>query len=237
MHSPTRRQRDTLCISTGPSDTDDWDCYFSGGCRALEQLSVAELETVKTGNAHVKFEQYLCKNLRTSGLANFANAKDCAIKFLEIPGTSELRPSEENAYQVAHGQAMDVQVSMAGVDKELSTIDMKILEAATFDAHTEAFHQTGLKLKDMEVSSAVQTTDNTLVFASAKPDLVESEMVGKSFNIAYYHRAFEFGLCSKLQGSGAHAFAGVHDCSFRFVYNPAQEAATVLALAAPSASE
>jgi hypothetical protein len=47
-----------------------------------------------------------------------------------------------------------------------------------------------------------------------------TDVVLKDSQIASMHQAFEKAFCIKLQNSGMVNFANIHDCSFRFVYNP-----------------
>jgi hypothetical protein len=209
-----------------------------GICNIGETVSEADLLSVQVGNAHAKFQKSICKKLQATGIANFAQAKDCSVDILELPGTTDVRASMENAYEAAKGDSMRVEVAMVGIPAELSESDLKILNSAAFEAHNDAFHQTGMKLKDMDASSSLKVDGKTVVFATAHPDIFFDEIPsGKTFNLSFYHQSFEYALCSKLENSGSSTFANVGECSFRFVYNPAKEGIAIANAAQAAAAK
>jgi hypothetical protein len=66
------------------------------------------------------------------------------------------------------------------------------------------------------------------------PDGSGTDIVLKDSQIALMHQAFEKAFCTKLQNSGLTNFVNIHDCSFRFVYNPVGAISLFLLLLADS---
>ena len=146
--------------SPGDDPEDDWACYRLNICKRSwdddwYHWTMTDILAIKTGDLHTNFEKKLCTKLRASGVANFANAKDCAFNTFENPGSFNTRATKENAYEAANGKIMEADISLLGLDKELNKEEMKLLESFVFEAHNEAFLSTGYLLNDFEVSSSI----------------------------------------------------------------------------------
>mgnify|MGYP001801771013 CR=1 FL=1 len=88
------------------------------------------------------------------------------------------------------------------------------------------------------LSTAISPTgtdlDNAvLVFGHAHPTATE-EAEGESVNLDFLHKTFEHVFCTKLKNSDVGVFDSVHNCNFRFVYAPDDEAARTMKAAGVS---
>ena len=199
-------------------------------------MSEAQLALVQQRGLHANFEKSVCKMLRTSGNDNFANVKDCSFSVLETPGSFDIRFSEENAYESLNGSSADVEIDMSGLAKEPSMDDLKVLESVVLDAHKAAFYQTNYQLSSINAVSSFAMNGAIVVDARAVPVLSEtSNNDADSKTLAAIHQAFEEAVCGKLQNSGRPVFAQVHDCTFRFVFNPVKETNNMKAAVAATA--
>lgn len=232
---------DTILLSlffTGDDDYDDWWAYVTkNGWAATEPPAVM---AVQIRDMHVDFEQKLCEKIQSSGLANFANAKDCSFSLLEKPGAITSRVPVENAYDSLNGQTTKSQVSMIGLLRAPSEDEFKLIETTIVETHNDAFSHTGYTLGAFDAVSSLAVGTKwwvpdcdkcnmddavTLIFSNVSPLSDEDDSrVGKMKDLAYTHESFEKAACSKLANSGIANFANVHDCKFRFVYNAAGEA-------------
>lgn len=199
-------------------------------------MTEAQLANFKGSQLHSNFQKLMCKELRSSGVVNFAQVSKCSFDVLENPGSFLTRFSEENAYEAMNGRVADVELSMLGLTQELSQSELGFLEGAVVEAHNDAFEATGYQLKNFATVSFVDTDDAMngagLFFAQATP-IVLDEAPEKTYDLAVIHQAFELSFCSKLKNSGLAAFSSVNQCLFRFVYNPITE--TKVSVAATSA--
>lgn len=228
-----------LLLYTGDDDYDDWWTYVTSQGR--DGTPAPMLMAVEVGDIHVDFEKKLCEKIQDSGLANFANAKDCSFSFLEKPGAISTRVPVENAYDSLNGQKTDSQVSLIGLLRAPSEDEFELIETAVVESHNDAFAHTGYTLGAFDTVSSLAVGTKwwvpdcgecnmddavTLIFSSVSPISDEDDSrVGKMSDLAFAHESFEKATCTKLRNSGFANFASVHDCKFRFVYNAGGEAA------------
>ena len=184
---------------------------------------------------HFDMEKQICKKLRKSGVPAFAQAKDCSFSFVEEPEAESVRLNEENTYESLAGKAAtDAEIILGGVvAQELSKPHLKYLESVIMQTHADAYHQTGYALLSFDINTMLESTDKTVIgLARAIPTLDESAPAVANSLLLHLHETFEHAVCRNLQEGGLVVFANVKDCSFRFVYNPVQEAKAVIATVA-----
>ena len=174
----------------------------------------------------MNFEKRMCKKLRASGLAIFAQAKDCSFDILENPGSFSTRLSEKIVYDAQDARPTDVELSMVGVDKDLSADEVKFMESTIRDTHNNAFGKVGYALTKFDAVSFVSVEGSLLVSGTAVPVIHKGEHNPEPSVTASMHHAFEIVFCDKLKNSGMSVFASVRDCAFNFVYNPVKEMTT-----------
>jgi hypothetical protein len=198
---------------------------------------------------YMAFEASFCSTLRSSGLTNLVNVKECSFSFVEKPGSSTNTSPVDSPYASSannQGAKMEAHITMMGLLHDFSNADRDLINQSILSAHSKVFSSTGYSLKSFNVVSDVDVpplagddykdsrdagciflcTSNgdaavTLISAIAVA-ANDSEVANDhaSFGQLYMHEAFEKSFCTKLQISGSANFANVHDCSFRFVGSP-----------------
>eukprot|EP00977_Amphora_coffeiformis_P012907 scaffold3285_cov140-Amphora_coffeaeformis.AAC.3 len=203
---------------------DDFVCYLNPACRGLG--AEVDFLTAKTAKVHMTFENRMCKKLRSSGIAVFAQAKDCSFDILENPGSFSTRLSEKVVYDAQDARPTDVELSMVGVNKDLAADEVKFMESTVRDTHNDLLGKFGYGLTKFDAVSFVSVEGSFLVSGTVVPVVHKGEHNPEPSVAASMHQAFETAFCDKLKNSGMPVFAGVHDCAFNFVYNPVKEMTT-----------
>eukprot|EP00977_Amphora_coffeiformis_P019281 scaffold7112_cov155-Amphora_coffeaeformis.AAC.4 len=202
---------------------DDFVCYLNPACRGL--ASEVDFFTARSASIHSKFESRICKELRRSGIENFAQASECSFNIVENPGSFSTRLTEKVVYEAQNGHTTDVALSLAGLDKDLSTDEIKALESVVLVAHNEAFAEFGYALTEIDTTSFMfpDNMEGTVFISGAAVPLLQGIYPADRSDVAFAHADFEVAYCDKLKHSDLAVFAGVHDCKFEFVYNPVKE--------------
>mgnify|MGYP005863236119 CR=1 FL=1 len=208
-----------LSLISGGSDTGGRDCYTNLTCDYTLMTKKAE--------AHENFETLLCQNLRASRMSSFAQAKDCSFLIVENPGSSSTRLTEQTVYKARNHHPTGVEISLFGLGENPPADAIKFMETALLEAHNVALAKFRYGLSRFEIVSMVPSsyddvTDAFLLFGHAIPHSERSYDPPEAQIATLYHE-FEATFCNMVHMSGYTAFANVHDCTFRFVYNPAGE--------------
>jgi hypothetical protein len=208
-----------------------------GGSVKDDAVASLQMKTINFGEIHKQFEDNFCGLLRVSRSANLVNAHDCSLSFLDTPGKSDLVPSE-SAYASTNGDATEAQVIIHGALDDFNDGDFALIYMSIESAYNEAYTKAGYTINDFEAKTVIDmptgcrscsSADDAMmfnagkmIFARIRPGCQDCnpDDVLKDSQIAFMHQAFEKAFCAKLQSSGMANFANIHDCSFRFVYNP-----------------
>jgi hypothetical protein len=234
-------------------DTDDFrstELVFvqivPGGSVKNDAVASLRMKTTNFEDIHKQFEDNFCGLLRVSSSANLVNARDCSLSFLDTPGESDLVPSE-SAYASTNGDATEAQVIIHGTLDDFTEKEFALINPSIESAYNEAYTKAGYTINDFEAKTvidmptgcrscsrgkdAMMLNASKMIFAriqlgcqDCNPDDSSIDVVLKDSQIALMHQAFERSFCTKLKNSGLANFANIHDCSFRFVYNPVGQA-------------
>jgi hypothetical protein len=205
---------------------------------------------------HLQFEEDLCNRLRSTGISNFVDAKDCSFSFLAKPGMTEQVPVE-NTYASSHGTMAQAELILAGLKDGMTKDDMQILNQIVVNSHNEAFAKYGMTLDSFQAladvavggfqgwlkqctpccnddettcpDDAIQNTV-TVIVGNAMPVRTSNNLKDfKPMDAQISNNAFDILVCTKLRNSGNPTFEDVHTCSFNFVYTEVGKATSSLA--------
>ena len=199
------------------------------------------------GALHMQFEQDLCDRLQKSTYTNLAHSKDCSFSFLEKTGLDNEGPIETAYTQEGVTEA---QLSLVGLNNELTESESDLLNKIVTNAHNEAFASSGLSLDFFQTVADFPVGDEgwinmyctwccpyddddprcnnktaTIVVARVSAGGPIDQV--KYMDAKIYHSHFENFVCFKLRTTGNPTFENVHDCRFNFVYHPVVKPAVV----------
>lgn len=185
-------------------------------------LAVAGMET-PNAQVHALFEEWLCKDLRASGQANFVAAHGCTVSFI----SKETRTNGE------------AEIIFKGLIRDVSKDDAELVEKAITEAYNDAFGTAGAVFS-VEFGTALDKVQGGECGRYCPPDDDVNESVtlfvaklkggecGRycppdddtaltDAKVGAMHTAFEKTLCNKLSSSGSANFANVHGCKVGYI--------------------
>ena len=243
--------------ATASTMMDDGKTVFTNAQFILEESAIFGFDSeADTLNLHKEFEEHFCEHLQETGLPVFSQAKDCSFSFLAKPGMTSQVPIE-STYTSSHGSPAQAELILAGLkDGAMTKADQELLEKVVVESHNEAFAKWGLALASFDVITDVHVggfqgwlgqcspccnddeplcpddaTQNTVtvVAANTMPVLAASGVEGfRKVDAEIANNAMDTLVCTKLRNSGRASFAGVHTCSYQFVYTEVGGASPML---------
>jgi len=176
----------------------------------------------------LNFEMHLCQKLLASGMTSYLKVTDCSFLIVENPGSFSTRLTEETVYESRNHWQTGAEISILGLREDPPEDAVKFVEITLLEAHNVAVAKFRYSISEFEVVSMIpysndDAVDAFLFFGHTTPHSDSSYDPPAESEIATIYQEIETTFCNALKESGNAIFANIHDCTFRFVYNPAKE--------------